>query len=292
MNRPIRALMIGAHPDDCDFRCGGIALKYSKAGHTVKFLSLCNGDGGHHIMTPEETASRRRKETLAVAQMAGITYDVWEDVHDCELMASLENRKRLTREIRAFNPDIIFCCRPNDYHADHRNCSMLVQDAAYLLIVPHFCPDAPAMKEMPVILHVYDGFQNPPFAADVAIAIDDVLEQKFKLLACHESQMFEWLPYTKGTLDTVPADPEARLDWLHEPRIPRDRPLEADRIDKKLIGSESEYREAVPAAKFRHRLIERYGEERGSKIFFAETFAVSEYGAALTEEKSRELLPF
>ena len=94
--------MIGAHPDDCDFRCGGLALKYARAGHKVKFLAMCNGDGGHHEMSAEEIAKRRRGESLAVAKFAGIEYDVWEDSSDCQLYADLQTRARLVREIRKF----------------------------------------------------------------------------------------------------------------------------------------------------------------------------------------------
>ena len=42
-----KVLMIGAHLDDCDFEGGGTALKYIEAGYEVRFLSLCNGSGGH-----------------------------------------------------------------------------------------------------------------------------------------------------------------------------------------------------------------------------------------------------
>ncbi len=290
--KQIRAMMIGAHPDDCDFRCGGLALQYAKAGHKVKFLAMCDGSGGHHIMEPDAIAERRKRETQAVAAMAGIEYDVW-DVCDCEIVADLETRKRLVRAIREFNPDVIFCSRPNDYHTDHRAASLLVQDASYLLIVPHFCPDVPAMKETPVILHFYDHFQNPPFKADIAIRTDDVIEEKFKMLACHESQLFEWLPYTKGTLHTVPADPAQRLEWLHEPRIPRDgKPLDESILTKNLIGSESEYKEAIPAVKYREQLVARYGEELGMATNFAEAFAVCEYGSPLTPENTSILFPF
>lgn len=292
MGKQIRAMMIGAHPDDCDFRCGGLAVKYAQLGHKVKFLAMVDGSGGHHEMSPKEIAERRRGETQNVAKLAGIEYDVW-DITDCELTADLETRKRLVRAIREFNPDVIFCSRPNDYHTDHRNASLLVQDASYLLIVPHFCPDVPAMKHTPVILYFYDHFKKPPFEADLAIGIDDVIDTKFRMLACHESQVFEWLPYTKGTLDSVPTDPVERLEWLREPRIPRNgKPLSEEMLNKNLIGSESEYKEAVPAAKYRNKLIERYGQEVGSKILFAEAFAVCEYGAPLTEENSRTLFPF
>lgn len=286
--KQIRAMMIGAHPDDCDFRCGGLALKYARAGHKVKFLAMCNGDGGHHELSPEAIAKRRRGESLAVAEFAGIEYDVWEDSSDCVLYADLDTRARLVREIRKFNPDIIFCSRPNDYHADHRNASILVQDASYLLIVPHYCPDVPAMKKTPAILYFYDHFQNPPFQADVAVDIDDVIDDKFKMLSLHESQVYEWLPYTKGLLEQVPAEPEKRLEWLHEPRIPRDgTPIDEEILARNLIGLQSEYREAKPAVAHRDTLIKRYGE-KGSKTLFAEVFGLCEYGGAYSDE----LIPF
>ena len=282
--KQIRAMMIGAHPDDCDFRCGGLALKYARAGHKVKFLAMCNGDGGHHELSPEAIAKRRRGESLAVAEFAGIEYDVWEDSSDCVLYADLDTRARLVREIRKFNPDIIFCSRPNDYHADHRNASILVQDASYLLIVPHYCPDVPAMKKTPAILYFYDHFQNPPFQADVAVDIDDVIDDKFKMLSLHESQVYEWLPYTKGLLEQVPAEPEKRLEWLHEPRIPRDgTPIDEEILARNLIGLQSEYREAKPAVAHRDTLIKRYGE-KGSKTLFAEVFGLCEYGGAYSDE--------
>lgn len=287
-----KIMMIGAHPDDCDFRCGGIAVKYAKMGYRVKFLAAVNGNGGHHEMTPQETAERRYKETQRVAELAGIEYDVWQDSSDCELMPTLENRKRLVKHIREFEPDMIICSRPNDYHADHRAISQLVQDASYLLIVPHFCPEVPALKKTPVIMHFYDHFQNPPFKADVIVDIDDVIEEKFRLLDCHVSQVYEWLPFTKGTLQDVPKDPAERFEWLHCPRVPRDGiPLDESILYKNLIGSQCEYREAVATVKYRDLLIKRYGEQ-GRTTMFSEAFAVSEYGAPLTEEQEKELFPF
>ncbi len=47
---PLRILIFGAHPDDCDLRCGGMALKWRALGHEVKFISMANGDTGHHEM--------------------------------------------------------------------------------------------------------------------------------------------------------------------------------------------------------------------------------------------------
>jgi len=291
MDQKLRVMVIGAHPDDCDIECGGLALKYLEAGHTVKFVSMCDGSGGHQSLTPQQTAARRKKETQAVELYAGLEYEVW-DIVDCELMADLETRKRLVRTIRAFNPDMIFTCRTNDYHADHRNCGMLVQDASYLLIVPHFCPDVPAMKEMPVIMHYYDRFQNPPFAPDIVISTDDVYGRKVEMLSCHVSQFFEWLPYTHGMLDQVPQDSETRLQWLREPKLPEDQPQDDYILSIRYNTPSCEIRNAIPAAKYRHKLIERYGEQVGRNVRFCEALALCEYGRALRKEDLSVFFPF
>lgn len=44
----INVVVIGAHPDDCDIKAGGIALLFSDMGHNVMFVSVTNGDAGHH----------------------------------------------------------------------------------------------------------------------------------------------------------------------------------------------------------------------------------------------------
>ena len=290
MSEQLRVLMLGAHQDDNDFLSGGIALKYIKAGHRVRFLSLTDGRGGHHEMSAEEIAERRRRETKAVEKLTGIEYDTW-DERDCELVATLENRKKLIRYIREYNPDIIFAHRTNDYHADHRNAALLVQDASYLLIVPNFCPEAPAMKKTPVIMQFYNKFKNPDFHADVAISIDDVIDEKYEMYNCHESQVYEWLPFTYGNLADVPEDRKMRLEWLRSPRVPRDKVLTFEELSAIKKPGHHEHFEAKYAALYRTALIERYGKD-GEGVIFAEVFEASPYGAPLTEEKKKILFPF
>lgn len=280
-------LMIGAHPDDCDILASGLALKYVCDGHRVRFLSMTDGSAGHHILNREETAARRLEETREVSKLTGIEYDVW-DVPDGQLMPDLATRERLIRYIRGFAPDAVFCHRPNDYHPDHRNSGLLVQDASYMLIVPNCVPDAPAMKRPPVIMFMEDRFLNPPFHADVVIDVDDVIEDKFRILDKHVSQFYEWLPYTRGQLESVPDDPAARFDWLH-----RDYVTHETTDDQLLMGSMTGYavRFSKPAAKHRSALVCRYGE-RGHSIRFAEAYEVSEYGASLTKELREKLFPY
>ena len=82
--------------------------------------------------------------------------------------------------------------RPWDYHPDHRYVGVLVQDAAYMVTVPFFCPDTPPLTKNPVFLFSSDRFQKPyPFAADIAVSLDDVIEQKCVAVSKLVSQVFE-----------------------------------------------------------------------------------------------------
>lgn len=135
MTTPLRLLIIGAHPDDADFAAGGTAALYRAAGHAVKFVSLTNGDAGHHLHPGPALARRRRGEASAAAAVIGATYDIF-DSHDGQLLPTLENRLAVIRLIRTFQPDMLLTHRPNDYHPDHRYTSQLVQDAAYMVTVP------------------------------------------------------------------------------------------------------------------------------------------------------------
>ena len=236
-------------------------------------------------MTPEETIARRAKESAAVAELLGITYDVW-DVDDCNLVADLATRKRLIRYIREFAPDLIIAHRPNDYHADHRASGQLVMDASYLLTVPNECPDAPAMRYMPVIMYNEDGFKNPDFCPTVVLDMDDEIDTKLTIADLNVSQVYEWLPYTHG--EEVPEGKEERFAFLKGMEITQDT------TDEEVMAATRGYsvRFAKTAARFRKQLIERYGEEKGSKIRYAEAFELCDYGQPLTEELKKALFPF
>ena len=282
----MKILMIGAHQDDNEFRVGGLAHKYVQMGYEVRFLSLCNGCGGHHIMTPAETTARRAKESAAVAELLGIQYDVWEDMNDCTLMPTLENRRRLIRYIREFSPDLIISHRANDYHADHRAAGILINDASYMLIVPHECPDVPAMSFTPVIMYYEDRFTDPDFHCDIVLDMDKEIDIKLQIAHLNVSQVYEWLPWTEH--QTVPEGEAERFEWLKGMNIT------ADTTDEEVMAAPRGYavRFAKTAARFRKELIARYGQERGSKIRYAEAFQLCPYGGALTDELKEKLFNF
>lgn len=267
----IRVMVIGAHPDDCDIKAGGVAALYKQNGHQVKFVSVTNGDAGHHQMGGGALAQRRNAEAQAAAAVIGIEYQLL-DNHDGELVPSLENRFQIIRLIREYVPDIIMTHRPNDYHPDHRYTSILVQDAAYMVTVPNICALTPHMQRNPVIMYLSDGFKKPiAFCPDIAINIDSVIEQKIDMLHSHTSQFYEWLPYNSGTLDSVPESEEARREWL------------SGRMCNRFKGIAEEHRSL---------LTHFYGVGVGLNTNFAEVFEVCEYGSRLTEEDIPILFPF
>lgn len=264
----LRIIAFGAHPDDCDFRFGGTAIKLSRAGHAVKFVSVTNGDAGHHEMGGGILARRRHAETQEAARRFGIAeYEVF-DNPDGELLPTLEVRKQIIRAIREWRADIVLGPRPNDYHPDHRYTGVLVQDAAYMVVVPNIVPDVQALRKNPIFLYYQDGFQKPaPFRPDVVVALDDVWEAKVNALDAHTSQMYEWLPWVDGRLAEVPKDPAARRKWLSQTREPR-------------------ITDAVRAA-----LERRYGPEQARKIRRYEAFELCEYGSQPTLEELDKLFP-
>ena len=267
----LRIIAFGAHPDDCEIKASGVAQKWAQMGHKVKFVSVTNGDIGHHEMAGGPLAIRRAAEVQACADILGIEAEVL-DNHDGELMPTLENRKKIARLIREWQADIVLTPRPNDYHPDHRYTAILVQDAAFMVTVPYFTPDTPRVEHNPVFLYYYDRFQKPyPFEPDIAIGIDEVADGKWECMAALKSQFSEWNAWHAGYQDEVPADEPGR---------------------KAYIASLFQARDEAVTARYQDLLVKFYGAERASEITYSEAFEISEYGSQPTEEELRRLFPF
>ncbi len=268
--KKVRLIFVGAHPDDADFCCLGTAIRLIEGGHEVLFLSLTDGSAGHQEQGGAVLARRRYDEAQQVARSIGLTYRVL-DNPDGGLEASLANRNALVTLIREFRPSVVITHRPNDYHTDHRHTSLLVQDAAYLLGVPHICPLTPRLERLPVILYAWDPFRKPwPFSPDLLVDITEVYGKKLKTLCLHESQLFEWLPFVEGFKDDPPREDGERLKW----------------VDRHW-GYRTE------AGKFRELLRAHLPGNPGvESIRHVEAFEVCEYGGRLDADGVRELLPF
>ena len=267
----IRVIAIFAHPDDADSKMAGTAALLAESGVAVKFLSLTNGNAGHHEQGGGILANRRRLEAKLAAEQYGIDEYVVLDNHDGELLPDLNVRLQVIREIRKWNADVVIGLRPNDYHPDHRNAGKLVEDASYMVAVPNIASDVPALKKNPVFLYMQDKFKKPnPFSHDIVVAIDQVIEKKLNGLDKHVSQYYEWLPWigNHGDMSIVPKDTLARKEWLR-----------TQRINLAIVDEQ------------RKTLEKWYGKAKASHVKYAESFEITEYGSQPSEEEIRRLFP-
>jgi LmbE family N-acetylglucosaminyl deacetylase len=268
----LRIIAFGAHPDDNELRLAGTAAKWAALGHHVKFVSVTNGDIGHWRDAGGPLARRRTQEVQQAAKLLGITTQVL-DLHDGELEPTLENRRTITRLIRDWKADIVLGHRPEDYHPDHRAVGQLVQDASYMVTVPFFCPDTPHLERNPVFLSYEDRFTRPDeMRGDIAVAIDDVVDKKLAAVEAMPSQFYE------GGANGGPA------------LVPGDEPGRARRKTEVREGFKKRF--ASTAQRFRDKLRELYGAQRGDAVQYAEAFEISEYGRRPTAEEIRRLFPF
>ena len=119
-----------------------------------------------------------------------------------------------------------------------------------------------------VFLYQQDHFQRPnPFRPDIAIEIDPVWEKKVDAMDAHVSQVYEWLPWVDGKLETVPKDPAERRKWIAKTRA------------------------FTPNATIRTALAKWYGAEKAAQILHAEAFEICEYGKQPSEQDIRALFP-
>ncbi|MEN6535136.1 MAG: PIG-L deacetylase family protein [Bryobacteraceae bacterium] len=264
----MRFLVVGAHPDDCEYRFAGTTIKLAAQGHAVKYLSVTNGDAGHHVDGGASLVARRKKEAEEGARRAGAVACETLDNQDGEYEPTLANRREIIRQIREWKADVVLTHRPYDYHPDHRYTAMLVQDSAFMVTVPNICPVTPALRQNPIFLYLEDNSQKPmPFRPDIVVDITDTWEKKVETMDAHTSQFYEWLPWLEDKLDEVPPDPIERKKWL------------------------SLYLQRVLVNDFHEMVESRYGKERASEAKFVEGFEVCEYGRQPSPEELDRIFP-
>jgi LmbE family N-acetylglucosaminyl deacetylase len=268
----LRIVCFGAHPDDAEFKAAGVAAKWAAQGHHVKFVSVTNGDIGHWRIAGGPLAQRRAAEVKQAAKLLGIESEVL-DIHDGELLPTLDNRRAITRVIRNWKADVVMSHRPNDYHPDHRYTGVLVQDAAFMVTVPFYCPDTPPLANNPVFFYYSDGFQKPnPFTPDVIVSIDDVFAKKIDAVHSLPSQVYEGGASGSEAFEAdIPKDDAGRRAWA-----------------VKVHGR----RYAAVADKYRDALVKWYGADRGKGVKYAEAFEICEYGRRPNAEELKKLFPF
>lgn len=268
--QPLRIIAFGAHPDDAELKASGVAALWAAQGHKVKFVAMTNGDVGHFAEAGGPLARRRQAEVTECARILGIETHVM-DIHDGELVPSLENRKAVARLIREWQADIVMGHRPYDYHPDHRYTGVLLNDAAVVVVAPFFVPDTPPTTRNPVFMYYSDGFQDPKaFEPTVVVGIDEVADKKWKCVSAMPSQFGDRDSWQGRTLPNVPQGDRERQTYLLE------------LVKKRNLAVADQYRE---------RLLALYGKERGQAFKYAEAFQLGQYGRQASLDELKRMFP-
>ncbi|MFH1477160.1 MAG: PIG-L family deacetylase [Verrucomicrobiota bacterium] len=209
----LKIMSIMAHQDDFEFEAGGLfALLRNRyrADLEIKIVATSRGVFGHHVMEPEQTFRRREKEAMKSAALIGASYECLTCLDGSYVNAQVLIDRNflggLWNNIRAFEPDYIFCppviSNPRaGIHIDHYNTACAVRMLAYQLGVPNAYPTTggPVKKKVlsPVIINVYDPYANEN-TYHAAVNITKTFDRKTQMVLCHESQVFEWLPWVGG----------------------------------------------------------------------------------------------
>lgn len=162
----MNVLAIGAHPDDIEYGCGGMLIKYAERGHTVYMFVASDGAlGGDGAV--------RRREQQDSALIIGAREVFWGDYQDTELPLNRELIVKLEAVIRQIQPRMIFVHNPDDTHQDHRNLAQGAMSATRY--VPNFL--------------FYEGPTTQNFTPNCATDIEKVLDKKLACLEAHRSQV-------------------------------------------------------------------------------------------------------
>jgi LmbE family N-acetylglucosaminyl deacetylase len=159
-------LAIGPHPDDIEFGCGGTLIKYARKGHNVFELVLTDGSYGGDPAV-------RRQEQAKAAEFIQAKELFWGGFRDTELSGNRELIHKIDEVIHKVLPDVVLLNFWADVHQDHRAAAQAaVSSSRYIKEVLFF--------EVPTTQH---------FEPDIFVDIEDVLEDKLKLLGLHMSQV-------------------------------------------------------------------------------------------------------
>lgn len=159
-------LAIGPHPDDIEFGCGGTLIKYAQKGHNVYLMILTDGSYGGD-------AQVRKNEQIEAVKYIPAKELFWGNTRDTELEETRKLIISIEEVINKVKPDIVFLNYPSDVHQDHRAASHAgISATRYIKEVLFY--------EVPTTQH---------FEPDIFVDIQEVLDNKLRLLELHASQV-------------------------------------------------------------------------------------------------------
>lgn len=111
-------MVVGGHSGDEAVMAGAIAARVIREGGTAVFVSLTNGDGGHHTLGRAEYAVQKEKEARAACARLGALCELW-PISSTMLASTPENERALASLLRRYRPDTVITHWRESIHRDH-----------------------------------------------------------------------------------------------------------------------------------------------------------------------------
>jgi len=178
----LNILALGAHPDDIEYGCGGTFLKFAKKGEKIFFMVLTKGEYGGD---PEI----REREQEAAIKFLGVKKIFWGGCIDTELPNERIIITRIDEVINEVNPDEVYVNYVDDIHQDHRTLAECALAATRYVKKVFF----------------YEDYTSNNFEPDIFVDIEDVLEEKQKLIHLYSSQVTKAYPTDLDMVESVKA---------------------------------------------------------------------------------------
>lgn len=204
LSKPLRVLVIAAHPDDIEIAVGGSVARWTDAGALVTFCLVTDGAAGSNDkdVIYSQLVERRKDEQRAAAKTIGVDDVRFLDYADGVLQPTLELRRDLTRLIREIRPNRVVINDPSlkllqgengmNYinHPDH----IASAEAALYAVFPsaESRPIFPELLEEGLepfhVEELYLQFTEKP---NLAVDITTTHDRKLQAILCHRSQLGE-----------------------------------------------------------------------------------------------------
>lgn len=212
-----RVLVVTAHPDDAEAGAGGTIARLVKQGADVSYVVVTNGSMGSsdRAMTRDRLVQTREEEQRHAARTLGVRHVEFLGYDDGEVEDTRGLRRDITRQIRAWRPDLVITQSPHRTdnlfasHRDHRVTGGVVLDCVYPLARDHLA--------FPELLPAYEPhkvgevhiMQWQAETHQMAVDVSETMDLKLEAFACHRSQFPDFA--------TVEAHVRARCAALGKP---------------------------------------------------------------------------
>jgi bacillithiol biosynthesis deacetylase BshB1 len=196
----LNVIAIGAHPDDVELSCGGTIIKLVKQGRRVGILDLTQGELG----TRGDRKTRAQEAAKAAAVM-GVAVRENLKLSDGNIDARMDNRLRLVRAIRAWQPDVLLFPYPVDRHPDHERAHLLCREAWFSAGLQKVRTSLGRRSQEPFRPRAYFHFMQwyefvPSFIVDVSAEF----EQRMETIRAYRSQFYDPASRERETVLSTP----------------------------------------------------------------------------------------